>query len=73
METRTLGRTGRTVSVIGLGTWQLGGDWGNVSEADALAVLEASAEAGVTFFDTADVYKNVDNYRPRYIDVTFGR
>jgi aryl-alcohol dehydrogenase-like predicted oxidoreductase len=56
METRTLGRTGRTVSVIGLGTWQLGGDWGNVSEADALAVLEASAEAGVTFFDTADVY-----------------
>jgi aryl-alcohol dehydrogenase-like predicted oxidoreductase len=56
METRTLGRTGRTVSVIGLGTWQLGADWGNVSEADALAVLEASAEAGVTFFDTADVY-----------------
>jgi aryl-alcohol dehydrogenase-like predicted oxidoreductase len=42
--------------VIGLGTWQLGADWGNVSEADALAVLEASAEAGVTFFDTADVY-----------------
>ena len=56
METRTLGRTGRTVSVIGLGTWQLGADWGSVSEADALAVLEASAEAGVTFFDTADVY-----------------
>jgi len=56
METRTLGRTGRTVSVIGLGTWQLGGDWGSVSEADALGVLEASAEAGVTFFDTADVY-----------------
>ncbi|WP_460522441.1 aldo/keto reductase [Humibacter antri] len=56
METRTLGRTGRTVSVIGLGTWQLGADWGSVSEAEALAVLEASVEAGVTFFDTADVY-----------------
>ncbi|MHA7985839.1 aldo/keto reductase [Rathayibacter sp. CAU 1779] len=56
MPTRTLGRTGRTVSVIGLGTWQLGADWGNVSESDALDVLEASAEAGVTFFDTADVY-----------------
>jgi aryl-alcohol dehydrogenase-like predicted oxidoreductase len=56
MENRTLGRTGRTVSVIGLGTWQLGGDWGSVTEADALGVLEASAEAGVTFFDTADVY-----------------
>jgi len=56
MQHRTLGRTGRSVSVIGLGTWQLGTDWGNVTEADALAVLEASAEAGVNFFDTADVY-----------------
>jgi aryl-alcohol dehydrogenase-like predicted oxidoreductase len=56
MEHRTLGRTGREVSVVGLGTWQLGADWGDVSEADALAVLEASAEAGVTFYDTADVY-----------------
>ena len=56
MEQRTLGRTGRPVSVVGLGTWQLGADWGDVSEADALAVLEASADAGVTFFDTADVY-----------------
>jgi len=44
------------VSVVGLGTWQLGADWGDVSEADALAVLDAAAEAGVTFFDTADVY-----------------
>jgi len=56
MQTRTLGRTGRTVSVVGLGTWQLGADWGEVSTEDALAVLEASVEAGVTFFDTADVY-----------------
>lgn len=56
MEQRTLGRTGRRVSVVGLGTWQLGADWGDVSEGDALAVLEASAEAGVTFYDTADVY-----------------
>ncbi|MCW2849185.1 MAG: aldo/keto reductase [Marmoricola sp.] len=56
MEHRLLGRTGRTVSAVGLGTWQLGADWGDVSEADARAVLEASAEAGVTFYDTADVY-----------------
>jgi len=56
MEQRTLGPTGRDVSVIGLGTWQLGADWGAVDEADARAVLEASVEAGVTFFDTADVY-----------------
>ncbi len=56
MHARTLGRTGRTVSAIGLGTWQLGADWGDVPEADALAVLDASAQSGVTFFDTADVY-----------------
>ena len=56
METRILGRTGRAVSVIGLGTWQLGADWGEVDENDAFAVLDASAQAGVTFLDTADVY-----------------
>ena len=56
MEERTLGRTGRRVSVIGLGTWQLGADWGDVGRADAVEVLDAAAEAGVTFFDTADVY-----------------
>jgi aryl-alcohol dehydrogenase-like predicted oxidoreductase len=56
MHQRTLGRTGRTVSVISLGTWQLGGDWGSVTEADARAVLDASVANGVTMFDTADVY-----------------
>jgi aryl-alcohol dehydrogenase-like predicted oxidoreductase len=56
MEKRTLGRTGASVSVVGLGTWQLGGDWGQVSEREALAVLEAAAMEGVTLFDTADVY-----------------
>jgi aryl-alcohol dehydrogenase-like predicted oxidoreductase len=56
MDTRTLGRTGRPVSVIGLGTWQLGADWGAVSDDDARAVLDASYDAGVTMFDTADVY-----------------
>ena len=56
MDTRTLGRTHRSVSVIALGTWQLGADWGEVTEADARAVLDASVAAGVTLFDTADVY-----------------
>jgi aryl-alcohol dehydrogenase-like predicted oxidoreductase len=54
MEQRILSR--RQVSVIGLGTWQLGADWGNVSEADAMEVLRTAVESGVTFFDTADVY-----------------
>ena len=56
MHTRTLGRTGRTVSVIGLGTWQLGADWGDVDAGEARAILDAAVESGVTFFDTADVY-----------------
>ncbi|QNP66837.1 aldo/keto reductase [Streptomyces genisteinicus] len=56
MEQRVLGRTGRDVSVVGLGTWQLGADWGDVAEDDALGVLDAAVEEGVTFFDTADVY-----------------
>lgn len=56
MQHRTASRLGRPVSVIGLGTWQLGADWGDVSDADARAILEASVEAGVDFFDTADVY-----------------
>ena len=51
-----LGRTGREVSVVGLGTWQLGADWGEVREDDALAVLDAAYESGVRLFDTADVY-----------------
>jgi len=56
VQQRILGRTGRKVSVVGLGTWQLGTDWGDVSESDALNLLDASAAAVVTFFDTADVY-----------------
>ena len=51
-----LGRTGRSVSVVGLGCWQLGGDWGEVSESDALDVLHAAVDAGVNLLDTADVY-----------------
>ncbi|MEU4575769.1 aldo/keto reductase [Nonomuraea sp. ATR24] len=56
MEHRVLGRTGRQVGVVGLGAWQLGADWGQVSEDEALATLAAATEAGVTFVDTADVY-----------------
>jgi aryl-alcohol dehydrogenase-like predicted oxidoreductase len=56
MQQRPLGSTGRQVSAIGLGTWQLGADWGAVSEDDARAVLATSASGGVTLFDTADVY-----------------
>nr|WP_255633120.1 aldo/keto reductase [Demequina sp. TTPB684] len=39
-----------------MGCWQLGADWGNVDEGRSHAILEAAADSGVTFFDTADVY-----------------
>jgi aryl-alcohol dehydrogenase-like predicted oxidoreductase len=42
--------------VVGLGAWQLGGDWGEVAESDAMAVLNSAVDDGVTFIDTADVY-----------------
>jgi len=51
-----MGRAGRDVGVIGLGAWQLGADWGEVSDADAEAVLHTALDEGVTFLDTADVY-----------------
>jgi aryl-alcohol dehydrogenase-like predicted oxidoreductase len=60
MEKRELGgpsgRLGRSVSVIGLGTWQIGADWGDVDEDSALALLEKAVDLGVDFLDTADVY-----------------
>ncbi|MFJ7071932.1 aldo/keto reductase [Streptomyces sp. NPDC098781] len=56
MDERAIGRSGQRVSVVGLGTWQLGADWGDVDDKEALSVLDAAVESGVTFFDTADVY-----------------
>src|SRR5258707_2622861 len=56
MNTRIFGRTKRKVGEVGLGTWQLGAGWGEVTDDAALATLRAAYEAGTTFFDTADVY-----------------
>ena len=56
METREIKRLDRSVSVVGLGTWQLGADWGDVSADAADGVLDTAVKEGVTFFDTADVY-----------------
>lgn len=56
MNSRIFGKTGRLVGEVGLGTWQIGGNWGEVTDETALATLRAAYEAGTTFFDTADVY-----------------
>ena len=56
MKHRVFGKDGAAISEVGLGCWQLGGDWGTVEDRDAANILKASYEEGVTFFDTADVY-----------------
>lgn len=56
MKTRRLGKTGFEVSEIGLGCWQLGGDFGPVEDEAASAILDAANGAGINFWDTADVY-----------------
>ncbi len=56
MQYRTLGKTGWKVSVIGLGTWNIGGQWGEVDDRTALATIWKAYECGVNFFDTADAY-----------------
>jgi len=57
MRYRELGGTGLRVSVIGLGTWQFGGEWGRVfSQAEADAVLDKAGELGINLIDTAECY-----------------
>lgn len=56
MNTRRLGKTGWRVSEVGFGAWGVGADWGTVEDEVSLAAMHAAVDAGVTFFDTADVY-----------------
>ena len=56
MKHNAFGRLPFTVSEVGFGAWQIGGAWGDVSEADGRAALHAALDAGMTFIDTADVY-----------------
>lgn len=57
MKYRKLGATGIEVSVIGIGTWQLGGEWGQeFTPAEVEPIFDAAREAGVTLVDTAACY-----------------
>jgi aryl-alcohol dehydrogenase-like predicted oxidoreductase len=57
MKYRRLGKTGLQVSVIGVGTWQLGGEWGKTfTQAEADAILARAGELGINLIDTAECY-----------------
>lgn len=56
MKYNRLGKTDMEISEVSLGTWAIGGDWGDTSEEVALESLHAAVDQGVNFFDTADVY-----------------
>jgi aryl-alcohol dehydrogenase-like predicted oxidoreductase len=74
LPARQLGRTGRRVTMLGLGGWHIG----RMSERDAQATIEAALEGGVRFFDTAESYQDgrsesrLGQYlTPRYRDLVF--
>jgi aryl-alcohol dehydrogenase-like predicted oxidoreductase len=56
MEYRVLGKTGWKISAVSFGAWAIGSAWGSVNDKDSLAALHIALDAGVNFFDTADVY-----------------
>ncbi|WP_271782611.1 aldo/keto reductase [Aquimarina algiphila] len=59
MKKRNLGKNGFEISEVGLGCWQIGGDWGNeINKEKTFEILNEAVNNGVTFFDTADVYGN---------------
>ncbi len=58
MNERRFGRDSIAISEMGLGCWQIGGNWGQVEESVAQSILTEAVETGVTFLDTADVYGN---------------
>jgi myo-inositol catabolism protein IolS len=54
---RILGSTGLRVSVIGIGTWQFGGEWGRqYSQSEVDAILDAASDSGINLIDTAECY-----------------
>ena len=57
MEFRVLGKTGLEVSVVGVGTWQFGGEWGHdYRQQEVDAIIDAARETGINLIDTAECY-----------------
>ncbi|WP_410771211.1 aldo/keto reductase [Fontibacillus sp. BL9] len=57
MKYRRLGKTELNVSVVGIGTWQFGGEWGlNFTQDEVDAILDKGQELGINLIDTAECY-----------------
>jgi myo-inositol catabolism protein IolS len=66
MHYRTLGRTNLNISVVGVGTWQFGGEWGvDFTQPEVNAILAAAQDCGINFIDTAECYG--DHLSERFI------
>jgi len=53
---KTFGKTGIDVSAVGLGTWNIGNQWGDIDPATAFSTIRSAFDSGVTLFDTAENY-----------------
>lgn len=57
MQYRRLGKTGFLVSVVGIGAWQFGGEWGkDFTQAEVNDILASGKELGINLIDTAECY-----------------
>jgi len=57
MKYRRLGKSGLEVSVIGIGTYQFGGEWGkDFTQREVDAILNSGEECGINLIDTAECY-----------------
>ncbi|MCL4863616.1 MAG: aldo/keto reductase, partial [Caldilineaceae bacterium] len=56
MQHKTFGKTGWQVSAIGLGTWNIGNQWGEIDDVTAYATIHAAIDQGMNLVDTADAY-----------------
>jgi aryl-alcohol dehydrogenase-like predicted oxidoreductase len=64
MQYRTLGSTGLNVSVVGVGTWQFGGEWGlAVDQAGVNAIFDAARSCEINLIDTAECYGDHESER----------
>ncbi len=72
MKYRILGKTGLRVSVVGVGTWQFGGEWGQAfDQSQADAILGRARDLGINLIDTAECYG--DHYSERLVGAAIRR